>query len=275
MHAAKASPRLSGLYRYPIKSTAGRSLERATVGEEGLLGDRRYMLVRPDGTFLTARTHPRLQCIVAEPSPEGLSIWHPDAGRIEAVTRRFAARPFETAVWGDHFAALTTESALDRWFSDLLGEPARLLWLGEVSSRYRPGLGKRVSFADGYPLMVIGEASLTALNARLERPQRMAQFRPNLVVTGTAPHAEDGWRRLRIGEVEFLVDTPCSRCVMTTVDPATGRFQPDREPLRTLARYRRGPDGKVLFGQNLVALNAGELHLGAPVEILEARPAVP
>lgn len=264
-----AHPRLAGIYRYPIKSTAGQALERARVGSLGLEGDRRYMVTRPDGTFLTARTHPQLQRVAAEPVAGGLRIRHPERGEIAAREAEFAAEPLATGVWGDEFPALTTTPALDEWFSAITGAPARLLWLGPHSQRYRAKIGRRLSFADGYPLMVISRASLDDLNTRTARAHRMAQFRPNLVVTGTAPHAEDGWSRIRIGTLELAVDKPCARCVMVTVDPATGEFLPGREPLRTLGRYRRGPDRKIYFGQNLVPLGDGEIELGAPVEVLE------
>lgn len=269
-----AYPSLCDLYRYPIKSTAGQSLERARVAEEGIQGDRRYMLVKPDGTFLTARTHPQLQRIVAQPMEGGLNVGHPDMGEIEIHEVDFEARQFSTQVWADSFDALTTTAVLDEWFSRAAGEPVRLLWLGKRSPRYRSVIDHRVSFADGYPLMLISQASLDDLNARSDTPQRMAQFRPNLVIDGTQPYAEDSWKRIRIGELEFIVDTPCSRCKMITVDPATGEFLPRGEPLRTLAKYRRGVNGKIYFGQNLIALNDGELELGAPLEILETRPGI-
>ena len=265
----RSMPTLSGLYRYPIKSTAGQALDSMTVKEEGPEGDRRYMLAKPDGTFLTARTHPHLQRVIAIPVPGGLDVSHPEIGEISVREEDFEGRPFATRVWDDAFEALSTTEALDDWFSRAVGEPVRLLWLGQYSSRYRPLIERRVSFADGYPLLLISQASLDDLNRRMEIPQRMVQFRPNLVVTGTQPYAEDGWKRIRIGEVEFLVDAPCSRCAMVTVDPASAQFQARGEPLRTLAGYRRGPGGKVYFGQNLVALNEGRIGLGATVEVLE------
>lgn len=264
-----APPRLAGLHRYPIKSTAGQALEQVRLGEEGLEGDRRYMVTKPDGTFITARTHPQLQRVTACPVKGGLEVSHPELGSIAALEDEFATQAFFTGVWGDAFAALTTTALLDEWFSRAVGEPARLVWLGQRSPRYRQALGRRVSFADGYPLMLISRASLEDLNARLPSPQRMAQFRPNLVVSGTLPYAEDRWRRLRLGEVELAVGKPCSRCAMITVDPDTGRFIPEREPLRTLAQYRRGPDGMVYFGQNLVVLRAGVLKVGSPVEVID------
>ncbi len=137
MRSSSDRPRLAGLYRYPVKSTAGQALERARVTEEGLFGDRRYMLAKPDGTFITARSHPQLQRVVALPVEGGLALSAPELAAIEAREANFSARPFATGVWGDAFAALTTTEQLDDWFSAALGESARLLWLGPRSPRYR------------------------------------------------------------------------------------------------------------------------------------------
>ncbi|HLT90407.1 MAG TPA: MOSC domain-containing protein [Woeseiaceae bacterium] len=267
--------RLSELWRYPIKSTAGEALERAQVGFLGIDHDRRYMVARPDGRFLTARQYPGLQRVVARPIAGGLRITHPERGEIVAREAEFTAEPLDTAVWGDEFAALTTTAALDEWFSGVLGTDVRLLWLGHETKRFRAKVGRALSFADGYPLMLISQASLDDLNTRTDRVHRMSQFRPNLVVAGSEPFAEDGWSRIRIGKLELTVAKPCSRCVMVTVDPETGKFLPGREPLTTLGRYRRGADREVYFGQNLVPLADGELELGAPVEVLETRPPNP
>lgn len=260
---------LSAIHLYPIKSTAGRSRESAWVGMEGLEGDRRFMVVKPDGTFLTARTHPQLQRAMARFDGETLVLDHPTLPSQHMTVADFACLPFATTVWSDDFQALTTHARLDAWFSEAAGEPARLLWLGEQSPRYRERLAQRISFADGYPLMLISEASLADLNTRTDDRHVMAQFRPNLVVAGTEAYAEDTWRRIRIGEVVMRVDKPCSRCAMISVDPASGTFKAGREPLRTLAGYRRGEGGKVYFGQNLIAENQGRIVRGAPVEVLE------
>ncbi|WP_353222806.1 MOSC domain-containing protein [Salinisphaera hydrothermalis] len=261
-------PTLSALYRYPVKSTAGEVLGHATVTEEGLLRDRRFMVVKPDGRFVTARTHPGLQRVFARFDGEHLSLTHDDYPAIHASRHEFSSQRFDTGVWGDTFAALTTTFALDAWFSRIVGEPVHLLWLGEQSRRYRDQIGARVSFADGYPLLLTAEASLAEVNTWTDGTHVMAQFRPNVVVTGSPAFAEDDWRRIRIGDVVFRVDKPCGRCVMITVDPATGERRPDGEPLRTLGRYRK--QGKeVCFGQNLVAENTGELQIGQAVEILE------
>ncbi|WP_148252963.1 MOSC domain-containing protein [Aidingimonas lacisalsi] len=261
-------PVVSALYRYPAKSTAGESLTGVHVSQEGIVGDRRYMVVKPDGTFVTARTHPHLQRVTVTLCSEGLVLNHPELQSLTLHHEAFSRQVFQTQVWGDVIDALTTTEEADEWLGQALGEPVKLLWLGERSPRYRQSIGQRVSFADGYPLMLIGDASLEDLNSRLEASQRMSQFRPNLVVKGALPYAEDGWQRLRIGDVELAVAKPCSRCVMITVDPSTGRFMPNREPLRTLSTYRRGPDGKILFGQNLIVMTPGWLDVGMPVDVL-------
>lgn len=270
------SLRLSALYRYPLKSCAGEALERAWVHQEGIVGDRRLMLARPDGRFITARTHPRLELMQVQLGEETVVLRFPGHQDLELVRAGFSLAPFATEVWGDRFEALTTSQEADAWCSEVLGEAAHLLCIGDRSPRYRQSIKQRVGFADGYPLLLIGEGSLADLNARLthgqgnseSKPHVMAQFRPNLVVAGSDAFAEDGWQRLRIGEVELGVAAPCSRCAMITVDPATGAFLPGKEPLKTLATYRRGEKGKVLFGQNLVVLKEGRLALGDEVEIL-------
>ena len=263
--------RLTSLFRYPIKSCLPIAEERCLVTGEGLLGDRRFMVVRPDGRFITARTHPQLQRVRVALSPGGLSLHAPDMPVLEILLHHFSGEPIATAVWGDSFNALATHLEYDAWFAALLGEPARLLWLGETSPRYRQDLGQRVSFADGYPLLLLTSASLADLNQRLPETQLMSQFRPNLVVSDTLPFAEDGWLRIRIGEVEFQVAKPCSRCVMTTLNAECGEYHPAREPLATLATYRRGADGQIYFGQNLIPMNEGWLKVGDGVELLQTQ----
>lgn len=260
---------LASVYRYPIKSCLPIAESRCQVTSEGLAGDRRYMVVKLDGQFITARTHPQLQRVSVSLHPQGLTLQAPGMPELEICQRQFSGEPVATAVWSDSFTAPATHGDYDAWFTALLGEPARLLWLGETSPRYRQKLGQRVSFADGYPLLLLTSASLADLNRRTPEPQQMSQFRPNLVVSGTLPFAEDGWQRIRIGEVEFQVAKPCSRCVMTTLNPEQGEYHPGREPLATLATYRMGADGEIYFGQNLIPLNEGWLAAGDPVEVLQ------
>lgn len=259
---------ITGLNLYPIKSAAGLAVPDAWVSREGLRGDRRYMLAKPDGTFVTARTHPRLQGIGVTPVAGGLELHYGDR-QLSLRHQRFLLQPVATGVWKDSFTAWSTHADYDAWFSAILEEPVQLLWLGQHSNRYREKLGSGVSFADGYPLLLISEGSLADLNLRADAKMEMSQFRTNLVVRGSRPFEEDGWRRIRIGEVEFLVAKPCSRCIMTTIEPGSERFNAMKEPLATLTRYRRGDDGEVYFGQNLVPLNEGEIRLDDRVEVLE------
>ncbi|WP_429191216.1 MOSC N-terminal beta barrel domain-containing protein [Aeromonas veronii] len=274
-HKDMKMPRLDSIHLYPIKSTAGMPLARARVTEEGLAGDRRYMVVKPDGTFITARTHPQLQQVVATPIEGGLQLRYPGFEPLTLQEVDFSRAPQATGVWSDRFTALHTDPKADGWLSRVAGETVQLLWLGETSDRFREKTGTRVSFADGYPLLLISQASLEDLNLRSDALHQMSQFRTNLVASNTQPFEEDSWVRIRIGEVEFQVAKPCSRCIMTTVEAGTDRFNALKEPLATLTRYRRGEDGEVYFGQNLIALNEGWIEAGSEIEVLErTRPVV-
>ncbi|EKB20262.1 hypothetical protein HMPREF1168_02210 [Aeromonas veronii AMC34] len=275
LHKDTKMPRLDSIHLYPIKSTAGMPQARARVTQEGLAGDRRYMVVKPDGTFITARTHPQLQQVVATPVAGGLQLNYPGFEPLALQESDFSREPQATGVWGDRFTALHTTSIADSWLSRVAGEPVALLWLGAESDRFREKTGTRVSFADGYPLLLISQASLDDLNLRSDALHQMSQFRTNLVASGTRPFEEDSWVRIRIGEVEFQVAKPCSRCIMTTVEAGTDRFNALKEPLATLTRYRRGEDGEVYFGQNLIALNEGWIEAGSEIEVLERKRAVP
>lgn len=262
-------PTLAAIYRYPVKSTAGQALDRAMVEEEGVRQDRRFMVVRLDGSFVTARKYPGLQRVTARFDGDTLWLTHDDYVAITESRRVFELQPFDTGVWGDDFPAWTTSIQLDAWFSRIVGEPVYLLWLGEQSARFRSTIDTRVSFADGYPLLLTSEASLADLNERTDGSHVMAQFRPSIVAAGNAAFAEDGWRRIRIGDVIFRVVEPCARCVMITVDPARGERRGDGEPMKSLLGYRRRDGNAVHFGQNLVAENAGDIAVGQPIDILE------
>lgn len=264
---------LSAIHVYPIKSCAALAPLTAEVEARGLAFDRRWMLVDPDGRFLTGRQVPRTVLLRAQPIASGL--------RLEAAGLTPLEVPFPPAgavrrlvtVWKDKVLAPDAGDAAARWLEAALGRSARLVYMDAAAARpVKPAHaqpGDEVSFADGFPLLAISQAALDALNARLAAPLPMLRFRPNLVIAGAAPHAEDGWRRIRIGGIEFAGIKPCVRCVFTTVDPARGEFDPSGEPLRTLKTYRRSPEG-ITFGLNLIARGAGTLRIGDPVEVLEA-----
>lgn len=263
---------LTALHIYPIKSAAGCDLAEVTIEPRGPRHDRRWMLVDEAGRFLTGRQLPRLVLLRAEPDDDGLALSAP------GMPPQWAAVPMPDAarrtvqVWKDTVDAACADPDADAWVSAFLGRPAHLVHMDAAARRpvkpahARPG--DEVSFADGFPLLLISQASLDDLNARLASPIPMARFRPNLVIDGCDPHAEDGWTRLRIGELEFDLAKPCTRCVFTTVDTARGAFDPGGEPLATLKTYRRGPDG-ITFGVNLIARGTGVLRRGDAVSVLD------
>jgi len=269
----RRSMHLSSLYRFPLKSAAGESLQRCASDSLGLLGDRRWMVVAAGtGRFLTQRVLPRMALLqahwqgdtalkLAAPGMPELLVRVPDDKTMRCVQ-----------VWSANPVVPDAGETAAAWLSDVLGQACRLVYLPEddgiqVDLDYAR-LGERTAFSDGFPFLLIGQASLDDLARRVGRPLEMLRFRPNLVVSGAEPYAEDGWKLIRIGQLTFRVVKPCSRCVIPTLDPATGERAPDREPLNTLLSYRKGPGG-VFFGQNLIAEGRGELELGMPVERLE------
>lgn len=266
------TPTLCAIHVFPIKSCAAWIRDEAEVEPRGLAGDRRWMVADVNGRFLTARQHPRLTLVNARDDGDALVLSVPGMPSLRLAPPQSEAR-IETTVWKNTVQAQVADAAADAWISAFLGLPARFVHMDAACVRaVSPDYGQpgdEVSFADGYPLLLISQAALDALNARLERPVPMLRFRPNLVVAGTGPHAEDDWKRIRIGAIEFDVVKPCTRCVFTTVDYERGEFDPAGEPLRTLARYRRTPQG-VTFGQNLIPRGSGTLRVGDAVEVLRA-----
>jgi uncharacterized protein YcbX len=265
---------LSAIHIFPIKSCAPLVLNEAVVEPRGLARDRRWMIVDAAEKFVTGRQQSRLTLIRARPDGSALQLDAPGMPTLRVETPINGAR-VDTAVWE---AAVTPSLAADdahRWFSTYLGAPHRLVYMDEACARpikamYAGKYGEdadRVSFADAFPLLLISQAALDQLNDKLAQPVPMLRFRPNLVVAGTEPHAEDGWKRIRIGDVELDVVKACTRCVFTTVDFERGERDPSGEPLRTLTKYRRSPDG-VTFGQNLIPRRLGRIRVGDTVEVL-------
>lgn len=263
--------RLSALHVFPVKSCAPLSPSKAVVEPRGLVGDRRWMVVDGDGQFMTARKWPRMTLVGATLRDDVLHVEAPGMPPIAVHPHAQRSARRDVAVWGSTVSARLAEPAADAWISAFLGRPAAFVMMDDDASRaVDPDYardGDEVGFADGFPLLLISQASLDGLNARLEAPVPMLRFRPNLVVAGTPAHAEDGWRRIRVGAVEFDVVKPCTRCVLTTVDFERGEFDARGEPLRTLLTYRRGPSG-VTFGQNLIPRGAGTLRVGDAVVVL-------
>jgi uncharacterized protein len=269
---------LDAIHRFPVKSCRGEALTEGVVEPWGLVGDRRWLVVDAEGAQVTAREHPTLLLVTPTVLGDGgLDLTGPDT---EPVHVPPPTGPLvEVSVWGTAFPATLADDG--GWFSALLGKPARLVYLDDPTRRpITSGFARpedRVSFADGYPLLVATTASLDALNDLIadgargaEGPLSMDRFRPNVVVGGGAAWAEDGWRSMRIGEAVFRAVKGCERCVMTTTDPDTAAR--GKEPIATLARHRRW-DGKTWFGMNLVPDSPGvRIRVGDPVEVLDAEP---
>lgn len=264
-----SAPTLSQINVYPVKSVGGLSLSTAWVEKQGLMFDRRFMLALSDGSMVTARKYPQMVKVRSSLLPDGVIFTAQGQSPLRVRYADFKMQEAPAQVWKDHFTAYTTTDDADDWFSQVLGQRVELLFSGEQSNRVREKLGHNVSFADGYPVLVISEASLAELNRRSPEAHSMEQFRTNLVVSGTEPFGEDSWKRIRIGEVEFEAVKPCERCILTTVDVERGELRTSKEPLNTLSQFRANERGGVFFGQNLVAKNEGMIHQGDKVEVLE------
>ena len=264
---------LSGLYVYPIKSCGGVALESAAAGATGLRHDRRWMLVDEAGEFLSQRGLPRMALISVRFAPDHLVVGAPGMTDLEVPLRPEQVEDLVLVrVWGDAVLAASVGEEADRWFGEFLRLPCRLVYEPEdevrsVDSAYAAD-EDQVGFADAFPFLLISDASLEDLNGRLEEPVPMNRFRPNLVVSGCEPYAEDGWASVRIGTVPFRVAEPCARCAVTTVNQGTGAR--GKEPLRTLATYRKA-GGEVYFGRNLIHDSPGTIRVGDPVEATPRR----
>jgi hypothetical protein len=272
-----ASIRVEAIVTYPVKSCAAVRHDAVGVEAFGLAWDRRWMVVDRDGRFVTQRSHPRLAQVRVAVGGSQLGVSAPGVGPLEvplASVRRVATA---ASVWDHDGTGWDEGDEAAAWFSRWLGSDVRLVRFPDdavraVNPEYSPEPA-RTAFSDGYPVLLASTASLAELNRRLaERggaPVPMERFRPNLVVggDGLAAFAEDGWKRIRIGSVEFDVVKPCTRCVMTTTDQTTGTIPEAGEPLATLATFRRWR-GQVIFAQNLVHRGVGTVRMGDPVVVL-------
>jgi uncharacterized protein YcbX len=267
---------LSSISTYPLKGAHRIDQRAAAVEPWGLAGDRRWLAVEPDGRALNQRDEPGLTRI--QPAPRdggGLVLRTPDMTDLD-VPAPDGGDLLRVRIWGDEVAAALAGPEADDWLSGVLDRKVRLVHLHDP--RLRPvdpdyaDPGDRVTFADGFPVLLTNAASLDALNDWLlesgsaEWSLPMTRFRPNLVVSGAPAWAEDGWlgRRIRVGGVVFRAAKPCGRCVVTTTDQETGERGP--EPLRILARYRRFGD-MLVFGMNLIPDGVGELAVGDAVVV--------
>jgi len=274
----KDNIQLSQISVYPIKSTAGIALSSSWVDELGLSFDRRFVLTDDNGQFITARTEPSLCLIQANLTATGLVLTAPDMPKLIINYQQLSDTYQNVVVWDDNINAQQGSNKHHQWFSRYLNRPCQLLHFGESSTRKVPSTSSRtnqLAFADGYPLLLISQASLNDLNKRCPTTISMSQFRPNLVVDNCEAFAEDTWSHIRIGEVEFELRKPCSRCIFTTINPDTAQKHSHQEPITSLKTYRQAAEGdlkgEILFGQNLIPLNQGQIKTTDAVTIIKKK----
>jgi len=264
---------ITSLIYYPIKACRGFEVESTCIERMGLEHDRRMMVVTPKGEFLTQREHPRLALVTPKLQNGWLELSAPTYDSLQMGIQT-SGTPVSVNIWkskGVHAIDQGEEAA--EWFSNWLDADVRLVhfsdgYIRRVNEKWAINADDHTGFADGYPILLASEEGLVDLNSHLEHPVPMNRFRPNIVVKGCEPFAEDTWNRIRVGGVELAVVKPCARCVVTTIDKET--LETSKEPLKTLGKYRKQALGAI-FGQNVIPLREGNLRLGMSVEVLSTR----
>lgn len=262
---------LSNLTYYPIKACRGFDVSESRVERMGLADDRRMMVVTPEGEFLTQREHAKLALITPALKNDSVTLSAPNFDSIQFAIKK-SGTPTPVNIWKSMgVSAIDQGDETAGWLSDWLGVSVRLVHVADGFKRrlnpdYAVSTEDRTGFADGYPILIISEASLQDLNSKLDSALPMNRFRPNIVVKDCEPFAEDTWKRIRIGDVELALVKPCPRCEVTTIDKET--LEQSKEPLKTLGAYRKQKGG-AMFGMNVIPLNEGDIKVGMNVEILE------
>lgn len=266
---------VSELFIYPIKSLGGIAVSSAMVTSRGLQYDRRWMLVDAHNTFISQREIAAMALFEVAIQPDGLLVTHrPDGAAILIPFEPQTGELLTVEVWSDHCKGQVVSPEANQWFSEKLGINCRLVYMPDTVNRRVDGRYAKdkeiVSYADGYPMLLIGQASLDDLNSRLQEPLTMQCFRPNIVFTGGEPYEEDNMDAFTINNIRFFGVKLCARCVITTINPATAIK--GKEPLRTLATYRM-KNNKIYFGQNLLHKGEGIIQVGDTIEIVSMKEA--
>jgi hypothetical protein len=257
--------RVTKVFVYPIKSCRGVAMRSARLSERGLENDRRWMIVDERGRFLSQRELPELSLVNVAIDGAELVVTAAGAAPLQLPRELSSGTRRAVTVWRDSVGAVVHLRG-SAWFSALLSRACQLVFMPDDERRaVNPARARPsdiVSFADGYPLLLVSEASLLDLSARAGVPLEVDRFRPNVVIDGSEPFAEERWPAVRLGEVRYRAPKGCDRCVVTTVDPRSGLK--GKEPLATLATYRKR-EGKVWFGVNLIHDELGTLAVGDAV----------
>jgi uncharacterized protein YcbX len=262
---------ISGLYIYPIKSMAGISVNRAQVTDRGFEYDRRWMLVDENNLFISQREVAELALMNIDINEKGLSVTYKRGNTSISIPFQPETSEFaEVTIWDDTCTGQFVSQAADEWFSNMLNIRCRLVYMPDATHRITDqrytSANSVTSFSDGYPFLIIGQASLDDLNSRLEKSVPMNRFRPNIVFTGGEPYSEDMMHTFEIGNIQFHGVKLCARCPIPTIDQQS--LERGKEPLKTLARYRF-KNNKIMFGQNLVHNSAGQIAVGDELKVLK------
>jgi uncharacterized protein YcbX len=261
--------RIQEIWIYPVKSLAGFRCTEALALEKGFALDRRWMLIDANNHFLTQRQHPEMALFVTAYTGGLLHITHRKTGAtLQFEPSLKSATTLDAKIWNDTVAVAEVDAEISQWFTRQLGFPCRLVSFPEAHPRPINPLdypNQHVSLADAYPYLIIGKASLDALNSRLQEPMAMKRFRPNIVFSGGQPFAEDTWKQFTAGPVCFEAVKRCARCVLTTVNPETGIR--GKEPLKTLATFRK-EGNNIFFGINAIIHRTGIIRENDPINLL-------
>ncbi len=259
---------ISGITIYPVKGMGGIAVQQARVLPKGLAHDRRWMLVDENNLFISQRNTPQLALCQISLFNAHLTISYQQ----ETVMVPFACtgNHFSAIIWDDEVVVQEVDDNVSAQLSAILCKKVRLVYFPEDNDRsVDPAYAvdnNHTSLSDGYPILIISEASLDDLNSRLEVPVAMNRFRPNIVVSGAPAFAEDSWRHFTAGQLEMYGVKPCSRCTVTTINQENA--SPGPEPLRTLSSFRK-MHNKVYFGMNIIPGTTGVISIGDVITILQ------
>lgn len=259
---------------YPIKSTAGIDMSSVYVDALGMAFDRRFIIANNNGDMYTARKYPQLLQVKSTITEGGLKLYYKDKQGVSVNYAEISSNLHNGIIWGDEFNGYQASKEVNQWFSDIVGDNVFLLHLNKDAIRFGKKAQQQVSFADAYPVLIIGTASLAELNKRSPITHSMRQFRPNIVVETNQPFIEDTWSKIAINDTIIQLTEPCARCVLTTINPKTSEKFANAEPVKTLTTFRKSADNAIHFGMNANVEVTGLIACGGAIEVISHRETV-
>lgn len=263
------SRKVNDILIYPIKSLPGISLSQGSIKKKGIKLDRRWMLIDENNKFISQREFSNLTQFNIELLEKEMHLFYKN----ESINIPYKSKSdiaHEVLIWDHKVVANEVSKKLSQWFSTVLDHNVRLVKMTKESSRIKKFLQSpwksKVSFADGYPILIIGTASLDLLNSKLEHPIKMDRFRGNLIVNTDEPHEEDDWETIIVGSSVLQLIKPCARCQMITIDQQSGLKSV--EPTKTLSSYRKF-ENKINFGINAICIEKGKIKKGDNIILMK------